>query len=72
MAANKSWRVANAVVFLCGVYACLYPLRDAKVVWPPDVLWHSLRNPQRLEFGGGLALIVVTIVLSVIRAPRRS
>jgi len=67
MTAGKSWRVANAVGFLSGVLACLDALRDAAVVWPADVVWEGLRSPRRFELGGGIALIVVTLVSSAWR-----
>jgi hypothetical protein len=48
-------------------------MREAKIFWPPDVVWEALRGPQRLELGGGLALIVTALVASVLwrRAPER-
>jgi len=64
MTAEKKRRVANAVGFLSGVLACLDALRDATVFWPPEVVWEALRSPQRFELGGGIALIVVTLVSS--------
>lgn len=67
MSPDKQKRVANAIGFLIGVFACLDPLRDNKILWPPDALWQNLRNPQRLEFGSGIALIVVTIVISIVQ-----
>lgn len=42
-------------------------LRDARILWPPDVVWGGLRNPQRLELGAGIALIVVTLVMTIAR-----
>jgi len=65
MTPEKKRRVATAVGFLWGVLACLDVLRDASVVWPPDAVWNALRNPQHLELGGGIALIVVTLVLTI-------
>jgi hypothetical protein len=67
MNADKKQRVATAVGFLAGVLAALDALRDLKVLWPPDVVWEVLRGPQRLELGGGIALIVVTLVISIVR-----
>jgi len=64
---DKSRRVATALGFLSGVLACLDALRDAKVVWPPDAAWEALRHPQRLEMGAGIALIVVTLIVSALR-----
>ncbi len=73
MTPDKQRRVATAVGFLSGVFACLTPLRDKKILWPPDVVWQSLTQPERLAFIGGVALIVVTFVLSLTsnRATRR-
>ncbi len=65
MTSEKTRRVATAAGFLSGVLACLDAVRDAKVFWPPDVVWQALRHPQRLEFGGGLALIVATLVTTI-------
>lgn len=64
MASGKSRRLTTAVGFLGGVIACLDALRDDAVLWPPDVVWGHMSHPHRLEFGGGIALIVVTLVLS--------
>jgi hypothetical protein len=47
--------------------ACLDAVRDAKTLWPPDAVWAALRHPQRLELGGGLALIMVTLIISLVR-----
>ena len=67
MTPEKGVRVATAVGFLSGVLASLDALRDSSILWPPDVVWEALRGPQRLELGGGLALIVVTLLTSVLR-----
>jgi hypothetical protein len=67
MTPEKKRRVATAVGFLSGVLASLDALRDARIFWPPDVVWEGLRNPQRLELGGGLALVVVTLLISVLQ-----
>jgi hypothetical protein len=67
MTSDKTQRVATAVGFLAGVLAALDALRDVKVLWPPDVVWEALRGPQRLELGGGIALIVVTVAISIVR-----
>jgi hypothetical protein len=64
---EKKRRVATAVGFLSGVLASLDALRDARIFWPPDAVWEGLRNPQRLELGGGLALVVVTLLTSVLQ-----
>jgi len=67
MTPEKKQRVGTAAGFLSGVLTCLDALRDKSVLWPPDAAWRALRNPQRLEFGGGVALIVVTLVLTITR-----
>ena len=38
-------------------------VRDARIFWPPGEFWDGLRHVQRVEFGAGFALIVVSIVL---------
>jgi hypothetical protein len=65
MTQEKKRRVATAVGFLSGVLACLDALHDAGILWPPDAVWEALRNPQRVELGGGIALIVVTLALTI-------
>ena len=67
MAANKGRRLGTAVGFLAGLLSCLDALRDTKVLWPPNAVWSALTHPHRLELGGGIALIVVALVLSVWR-----
>jgi hypothetical protein len=67
MTPEKKRRVATAVGFLSGVLACLDALRETRIFWPPDVVWATLRSPQRLELGGGIALIVVTLVTSALQ-----
>lgn len=67
MTPEKKRRVATAAGFLSGILASLDALRDARIFWPPDAVWEALRNPQRLELGGGIALIGVSIVLAVVR-----
>jgi len=64
---DKQRRVATAVGFLSGVLGSLDALRDARIFWPPDAVWEALRNPQRVELGGSVALIVVTLVLTIAR-----
>jgi len=68
MTPEKKRRVATAVGFLSGVLACLDALHDASIFWPPDAVWNALLNPQRLELGGGVALIVITLVLTIGRS----
>jgi hypothetical protein len=68
---NRQRRIATAVGFLSGVLACLDAMRDLNVFWPPDALWQALRHPQRLEMAGGIALIVVTVVISVAHGGER-
>ena len=60
-------RVATAIGFLSGVFACLDALRDARVVWPPAELWAALSHPRRLQLGAGIVLIVVSFIISVAR-----
>jgi hypothetical protein len=64
MTPEKQRRVATAVGFLSGVLACLDAMRDARILWPPDAAWAALRSPQRVELGGGLTLVMVTLVIS--------
>ena len=68
MKPEKQRRVATAVGFLCGVLACLNALRDATVLWPPDATWALLRGPQRLELGSGIALILVSLITTIVAA----
>ena len=65
MTSEKKKRVTNAVGFLSGVLACMDAVRDARIFWPPGELWEDLRHVQRVEFGAGVALIVVSIVLMI-------
>jgi hypothetical protein len=65
MTPDKQRRVAMAVGFLSGVLACLDALRDARIFWPPEAVWVALRSPQRLELGGGIALVAVTFLTSI-------
>jgi len=65
MTPDKQRRVATAVAFLSGLLASLDALRDARILWPPDAVWEALGHPQRLELGGGITLIVVTLVLTI-------
>ena len=67
MTPEKQQRLATAVGFLSGVLACMDAVRDATALWPPDAMWEGLSHAHRLEFGGGIALIVVTLVISVLR-----
>jgi hypothetical protein len=66
MTPDKQRRVATAVGFLSGMLAVLDGMRDAKVFWPPDVVWTALRGPQRMEVGGGVALMVIALLASVL------
>jgi hypothetical protein len=63
MTSEKKQRVTNAVGFLSGVLACTDAVRETRIFWPPDEFWDGLRHAQRVEFGAGIALIVVSIVL---------
>jgi hypothetical protein len=74
MTPEKKRRVAVAGIFLSGVLACLDAIKDARIFWPPDVVWEGLRNPNRLKLGAGIALIVVSFVTSALQrraAPER-
>ena len=71
MTPDKKQRVATAAGFLSGILACLDALRDARDLWPPDAVWEALRGPQRLELGAGIALMVVSLVISVVRQRAR-
>jgi hypothetical protein len=66
MTAEKQRRAATAGVFLLGVLACLDAVRDNRVLWPLDALWASLRSRQHLELGGGITLILVALLSSVL------
>ena len=66
MTSDKKSRIATAVGFLAGVLASLDALRDVRILWPLDALWAALRSPQRLEIGGGIALMLVTLLSSVL------
>jgi len=66
MTSGQRQRLANAIGFISGTFAVLEVVRDRSVVWPPDALWQQLRGPQRLELGGGIALILVTFVMSIV------
>jgi hypothetical protein len=65
MTDDKKRRVATATGFLSGVLACMDALRDASVLWPPEAVWAAIRRPHRLELLGGLAMIVVTFILTI-------
>jgi hypothetical protein len=67
MTSEKKKRVTNAVGFLSGVLACMDAVRETRVFWPPGEFWEGLRHGQRVEFGAGIALIVVSIVLMGMR-----
>jgi hypothetical protein len=67
MIPEKKRRLETAAGFLSGVLACMDALRDAHVVWPVATMWEGLRNVKRVEFGGGVALIVVSLVISIMR-----
>jgi len=70
MTSDKQRRVGTALGFLSGVYACLYALRDARIYWPPDLVWQTLRHAQRMELGGGIALIVATLITAIVAQGR--
>ena len=66
MPASKGRRLATAVGFVSGVITCLDAVHDARTSWPPDALWAMLRRPQKLELSAGIALIIVTLILSIL------
>jgi hypothetical protein len=70
MTADKGMRVATAAGFLAGILACLDALRDVKVYWPPDAVWVVLQSPKRFELGFGIALIVISLIVSIARSRR--
>ena len=72
MTPEKKKRVTHAVGFLSGVLACTDAVRDTRIFWPPGELWDGLRNVQHVEFGAGIALIVVSIVLMIMRKQKES
>jgi hypothetical protein len=72
MTPEKKRRVATAVGFLSGVLAGMDALRDGRLFWPPDVVWETLRGPQRLELGAGIALMLISLVTSMVRGQARS
>jgi hypothetical protein len=65
--ANKGRRIAIATGFVSGVIACLDAVRDVPQAWPPDVLWEALTRPHRLELCGGIAVMLVTLIVSIVR-----
>jgi hypothetical protein len=67
MTQDQKRRLTTAVGFLSGMLACLDALRDASILWPPDAVWEALNRPHRLELGGGIALIVVTLLVAALR-----
>jgi hypothetical protein len=67
MTSEKKKRVTNAVGFLSGVLACMDAVRETRIFWPLDEFWEGLLHAQRVEFGAGIALIVVSIVLMSVR-----
>jgi hypothetical protein len=71
MTSEKKQRIATAVAFLSGVYACLDPLRNLRTWWPPGEVWAIFSPMQRLEFAGGALLIVVMLVIDLVRPRNR-
>ena len=67
MTPDKKRRIATATGFLSGVLACMDALRDAIVSWPPEAVWSAMRRPHKVEFCGGIAMILVTFVMSIRR-----
>jgi hypothetical protein len=68
MVERQQRRFGTAVGFLFGVLACLNSVRDAKVLWPPDALWAVLNRPQRLQLVSGVALILITLLITILRS----
>jgi hypothetical protein len=64
MSSNKTRRLTTAVGFVSGVLACMDAVRDATILWPPSAMWQALSHPHRLEFGAGIALILVTLAVA--------
>ena len=64
---GRGARLGMAAGFLSGVITCLDAIRDAKDTWPLDALWSALSRPKRLELIGGIAVIIVTFVMSLKR-----
>ena len=42
-------------------------VRETRIFWPLDEFWEGLLHAQRVEFGAGIALIMVSIVLMRMR-----
>jgi hypothetical protein len=67
MTPDKKRRIATATGFLSGVLACMDALREVTVSWPPEAVWAAMRRPHKVEFCGGIALIIVPLVVSFVR-----
>ena len=63
MAVTKGSRLASAVLFLFGVMASAKALSYASVAWPLATVWAQLNNPHKLQLCGGVASMVVALVL---------
>lgn len=66
MPSSKGRRLATAVGFVSGVITCLDAVHDAKTSWPPNAVWAMLRRPQKVELCAGLALMIITLILSIV------
>jgi hypothetical protein len=66
MPPGKRKRIAPAVLFLFGVLASLKAVADCGTFWPPDVVWASLNNPHRVQLCGGVAMIVVALLIFLV------
>ena len=64
---SKGRRVATALGFLSGVICCLDAVKEAGFYWPPADVWTALSHVKRMELGGGLALIAISLVVSITR-----
>lgn len=67
MASPKGRRAASAVLFLFGVLASAKALTDATVAWPPSTVWSQLRNPHKFQLCGGIAVILVSLIMFFLR-----
>lgn len=67
MTPEKRRPVIPAILFLFGVLASLKAMSDAGVMWPLDAVWQALNNPGRFKLCGGIALILVSIILTISR-----
>jgi len=62
---DRRRRVASAILFLFGLIASMNAVRDERVLWPPAALWAVLSPPHRLQLCGGIALILVSLFMTI-------